>query len=155
METIGYEQSTEEAMFGIPAERNPRFVSYRTALDNYEPFPRRTETGRLVAYDDPDETSGQPRYLRATGRSDIPAGSYLILSDGKTARPYWGGSHQPGKPSPLYPEGCEPFEILMPFPVNPDGKLRPDNHRVIDFTGWLVGPRKAYLLIITESETAS
>src|SRR5215471_16787341 len=151
---VSYDESAEEHMFGIPADRRPRFVSYRAALDNYEPVPRRTETGRLVAYDDPElEISGQVRFMRATDRSDIPAGSVFIIDDGLTARPYYGGSYGEGKPSPLYPEGREPYEILYPFPVNPDGRTRPDNGRVIDFSGWVLGPRKAYLLKITPEPT--
>lgn len=148
MDTISYADSTEDRMFAVPAERHPRFIGYTAAMDNHEPV-RQMESGRLVEYDEPAETSGQPRYLRATRTSDIPAGSIIIIDDGYIARPYYGGSHQPGTPSPLYPEGCEPFEILFPFPVNPDGKRRPDNGEVIDFSFWFLGPRKAYLLKIT------
>jgi hypothetical protein len=149
MDTKSYAETTEENMFGIPADRNPRFVTYTAALDNYEPVPRNIETGRLVEYDDDRETSGQPRYMRATLRSDIPERAIFIIDDGLTARPYYSGGRHPGTTAPLYPEGCEPHEILMPFPVNPEGRTRPDSGRVIDYSNWFLGPRKAYLLKIS------
>jgi hypothetical protein len=147
--TQTYAETTEERMFGIPAARSPRFVRYETAMDNYEPSPRKIEYGNLVEYDDPAEVSGQPRYMRSTRRSAIPEGVIFIIDDGTTARPYYAGGGSPGNPAPLYPEGSEPREILYPFPVNPDGKTRPDDGRVIDFSAWLPGPRKAYLLKVT------
>jgi len=147
MDTLSYAETTEDAMFGIPADRNPRFVSYTVALDNHDPA-RNIAQGRLVEYDEPGETSGQPRYMRAAD-GGIPAGSILIIDDGLTARPYWGGGGNAGEPAPLYPEGSAPRELLYPFPVNPEGKARPDNGRVIDYTGWMLGPRRAYHLKIT------
>jgi hypothetical protein len=152
MDTISYAETTEDRMFGIPDDRNPRFVRYAAAMDNYEPVPRRTECERLVEYDEPGESSGQPRYMRAVPPAGhgtaIPPGSIFIIDDGKTARPYYGGGLNPGTPSPLYPGGRVPTEMLCPFPVNPDGKTRPDGKGLIDFTNWLLGPRKAYLLKI-------
>ena len=153
METQSYAETTEENMFGIPAGFSPRFVSYMTALDNYEPVPRVIEHGLLVEYDDPGEISGQPRYMRANERSSIARGSVFLLDDGKTVRPYYGGGFHLGTASPLYPEGCEPHEILYPFPCNPHGATRPDRvlpdrEQVIDYSGLLIGPRKAYLLKI-------
>jgi hypothetical protein len=155
MDALTYAETTEDRLFGIPAKRTPRFVRYEAAMDNYEPVPRKVEYGRLVEYDDPDlEVTGQPRYMRSTRRSDIPEGSIVIIDDGLTARPYYGGGGNPGTPAPLYPEGSEPREILCPFPVNPDGKTRPDRvfpdrEQVIDYSNWMLGPRKAYHLKIT------
>jgi hypothetical protein len=148
METIPYAQTTLEHMLGVPADRNPRIVRYTVALDNYEPVPRRTETGDLVEYDDNSETSGQPRYFRTLAGTSFAEQSVYIIDDGRVARPYYGGSFNLGKPSPLYPEGREPVELLYPFPVNPGGRRRPDNGREIDFTTWMLGPRKCYHLKI-------
>jgi hypothetical protein len=148
VDTISYDRTTEEAMFGVPADRNPRYVDYTTALDNHEPVPRKVEAARLVEFDTDSEVSGQPWYMRGTDRSAIPPGSIFLLDDGLTCRPYWGGSRGEGEPSPLYPEGREPIEILYPFPVNPEGKTR-DDGRVIDYDSWCLGPRKAYHLKIT------
>jgi hypothetical protein len=148
MKTLSYDETTQEHLFGIPAENSPRLVAYTAALDNYEPVPRAIENGYLVEYDDPMEVSGQPRYMRAPGRSKIPEGSVFLVDDGITCRPCYGGSTNAGNPAPLYPEGSEPKEILYPFPVNPDGKTSADG-RVIDYTNWLLGPRKAYLLKVT------
>lgn len=144
METQSYDETTMENMLGVPAGRNPRRVSYRAPLDNYEPAPRVTEYGKLVEYDHDGET----RYMRATDDSEIPLGCVFIIDDGNTARPYYAGGHHDGFSAPLYPEGRVPFEMLFPFPVNPDGKRRPDNGAVIDYSGWSLGPRKMYHLKI-------
>lgn len=158
--TIGYAETTQEAMFGIPSARHPRPVWYTAALDNHEPHPRKVEHGVLIEYDDPDGISGQPLYMRAPDRSSIPAGSIFLIDDGLTVRPYYGSIPHPGTPSPVYPEGCEPHELLYPFPVNPDRVTRPDQlgqQRLVDYSNWFLGPRKAYLLkadrsVVTESE---
>ena len=34
--------------------------------------------------------------------------------------------------------------FLYPFPVNPDGRRRHDNGRVIDYSTWAIGPRRSY-----------
>lgn len=106
------------------------------------------EYGRLVEYDWPDDTSGQPRYKRSMERTEIPAEGLFIIDDGKQALPYLGNRVHQNTPSHVYPNGCEPTEMLTPWAVNPEGKLRSDGH-VIDYTGLLIGPRRAYHLQIT------
>lgn len=145
----------------VPAAQNPRIVGYRVSLDNKEGKGHREEWGTLKEYDAPD---GGVRYLRPVLCSDILPGPIFIIDDGKTALPYYSGGHQPGmlrtdidlslKQTHQDRTAWErlPFEILTPFPVNPDGRMRPDGRGVIDYSDWLLGPKKCYHLKIQRAE---
>lgn len=125
-------------VMGIPADRNPRRVSYTCAMDNYEPAPRKVEYGSLVEYDAlPEDSAGQPRYMRDCSESAIPERAVFIIDDGLIARPYYGGGRHPERNT----------EILTSFPVNPESKTSPDG-RIIDFSTWMLGPQKMYHLKI-------
>lgn len=136
-----YDETTEENLFGVPAEFSPRFVSYTVALDNYEPVPRAWESGRLVAWDDHDETR---YYIR--GDSAMVRGEFMvILDDGVTITPLWSGGHNAGNPAPLYPEGSSPKVMLFPFPVN----HVTESGKAADFSNWQLGPRRCYHLKVS------
>lgn len=55
-----------------------------------------------------------------------------LMDDGCTVRPYYVAAYHPD----------HEYVIIHPFPVS-DGRLRPDG-RPVDFSSWLLGPRRAY-----------
>ncbi len=63
-------------------------------------------------------------------------GALAIAGCGGAA--YWNGSRHDGRVSPLYPEGCEPHMMLVPFPADRVGN-------------WYLGPATAYHLRIGAS----
>lgn len=123
---------------GVTYTRDLRF---RCALDNYEP-PRRYGSGTLQEWTAPD---GEITY-RITDPMARKEGhtSLYLMDDGKTVRPYYvaGWSQKSGMIT-LHP---------MPTDYHPDGarKIRPDNGRPVDMSGWMLGPRTFLHLKIRE-----
>jgi hypothetical protein len=148
MAEISYGESLEGSMFGIPAEFGPELLTYRAALDNDEPAPRVIAHGKIVRWVNSD---GVVHYQISTERAamqadDMQRAVYLI-DDGAAVSACYVCAHHNGGPSPLYPEGCEPFVMLAPFPLSVG--TRPDNGQPVDMSGWMLGPRRAYHLKIS------
>lgn len=109
--------------------------------DNH-PVPRSqwTVTAKVYAATD---WSAETTVLAVEGSEwlDCHRAVYLI-DDGATVTPlYVAGWHDAadGKIDRLF---------LQPFPVNPDGRTRPDG-RVIDYSTWQLGPRRCYHVKVT------
>lgn len=99
--------------------------------DNYEvPRSHYYVTGTVHAGDEnrPEETV----IIDGNGIRDAYKAVYL-LDDGLTVRAHYVAGWQPNT-GKVY---------LHPFPVNPDGRTRPDG-RVIDYSTWALGPRRCY-----------
>jgi hypothetical protein len=115
------------------AELNGEVVYWHTALDNYVPIHRAEAYGYGVRYTHPVTGSAGFRIYRSDAIKDARR-SIVILDDGRTAVPYYcAGWHAEAG-----------YVLYQPFPVNPEGKRRPDNGRVIDFNTWMLGPRRMY-----------
>ena len=116
---------------------------YTTAMDNHEPT-RAYAHGTLDAFIWPD--TGQLSYRLPGGLDDFKEASraVFLIDDGRTVLP-------------LYATGWNPatgivFLGLFPVNVNAEGtpKVREDNGRPVDYGDWMLGPRRAYHLKITE-----
>lgn len=148
---------TFENMVERIQKQRPKRLRWHTALDNYEPMPRDMAYGRAIEYNirNPQrDERGVMLYAEETPRG-WPEGVQLkdakravyILDDGQTVRPMYVAGYQEGNPSPLHPDGCEPFIILHPFPTNGP---RADGQGMADFSTWMLGPRRAYHLKVQE-----
>jgi len=120
--------------------------TYSTVLDNHEP-PRTYHNGVLTEWEreeDPDSPTmvlepDSPFFelhIRASG------GLCFILDNGSRAIPFYVTGYQPAS--------REVF--LQPFPTNPNGRTRPDG-QIIDFSNWVLGPRKTYHLKLSTPAT--
>lgn len=110
-------------------------------LDNYNPA-RRTAAGRLGMLDHP--VTGTPTVILPG--DDFATSDVFALDDGASVTLWYvAGWDGMGLPDGAF--------VLNPFPVNPDGRTRPDNGRVIDYSGWLLGPRTMRHLKITRVDT--
>lgn len=123
--------------------RYVRNVLFGCALDNYEPVPRRLGHSLLEEW---RETDGTIVYrLIGWGEETDATRALYLIDDGRTVRPYFVASWTNGDTSRI---------LLHPFPVNvkPDGtpRLRSDNGQPVDYGTWMLGPRRAYHLKITE-----
>lgn len=112
-------------------------------LDNYSPV-RATASGTLrrgvhpsghdvIVIDLPDV-----RQIDCGGR-----GAVYLIDDGASVTVWYVAGWNPH----------DPGLILNPFPTNPDGATRPDNGRVIDYSSWRQGPKLAYHLKVTRTDT--
>jgi hypothetical protein len=134
---------TSEADFTMPKNIPMRPFKFTVALDNHEPFPRNQGFGEGEMYDTETVTNGVQIHDPHIEMFKDALKSIYLVDDGRTVTPYYvaGWSLDVGKGK----------VILHPFPCNPNGETRPDNGRVIDFTTWLHGPRRAYHLKVTFS----
>lgn len=117
-----------------------KIVRWHTALDNHEPVPRAEATGYGVRYVHPSTGSEGFKIYNSAGIKDAHKAS-LILDDGETAVPYYCVGWKDDE-----------YTLYQPFPTNPDGAVGPDNGRPIDYSTWILGPRKTYHFKITELE---
>jgi hypothetical protein len=109
----------------------------RTLMDNYEPargetwFTAEVYTGEDNARDPESFTVVlcQPTELRDATRA------VYVWDDGQTVVPLYVAGYQPDASS-VY---------LCPYPLA-NGRRRPDNGRPIDFSTWVLGPRRSYHL---------
>lgn len=112
--------------------------SYRwwCALDNHEP--RRAEASGTLDMDEYPGDRGPWIVLRDTSDLREPTNAVYLVDDGATVTAWYVAGWNPR----------DPGVVLNPFPTNPDGRTRPDNGRVIDYSTWSLGPRRAYHLKI-------
>lgn len=122
------------------ARKHGEGFSWTCATDNYEP-PRSYAHGEGWYYD--GETRGPGRSAivleAAMALKDATKALYLI-DDGITVRPFYvAGWH---------PDGVHVLLNELPVNVKADGtpRLRADNNRPVDFSNWMLGPRRAYHL---------
>jgi hypothetical protein len=112
-------------------------VHWSTPLDNYEPA-RAHATGYGVCYI--HKVTQEPGFKFWPGDQlrDITR-AILILDDGKVAAPYycagWNSKDE-----------TNGYVLFQPFPTNPHGRTRPDTGQPADYSGWVLGPRRAYHL---------
>lgn len=138
----------EEAIMDdeIPtAPRLARTYTYVTAMDNHDPA-RHMQTGTVEEWEWSDD--GSRSYRIPDGVSVfVKADSNIIflLDDGRTVRALYVAGWS----------GAEDRLFLRPMPVgiNDDGtpRLRADNGRPVDYSTWMLGPRRTYHLKITEA----
>lgn len=109
--------------------------------DNYDP-PREGYTVTAEVYA-PESWRPEPVIgLDVTDVKDAHRAVYLI-DDGDTVRPHYvGGWAAASKDSEITTQ--RDVVWLYPFPTNPDGRKRPDNGRVVDYSTWALGPRRCY-----------
>ena len=120
-----------------------RVLHFTSVLDNYDP-PRNTGRSLLEEWHHPD---GLITYrLIGWGEERDATRAVYLLDDGHSVRPYYVAGWQNGDTSRI---------MLHPFPVNvnDDGtpRLRADDGRPVDYGNWVLGPRRAYHLKITEA----
>lgn len=128
-------------VLGVPVNMEPVLLHYRVALDNYEPMPRVIGYGRIVRYIARDGVTAWKLFPDDEGRMDLGKGVFLVDDGVSVTAAYVAGWPAAG-------DG-DPYVLLFPFPVNPDGKRTPDGRRVIDHGTWMVGPRRAYHLKVS------
>lgn len=118
---------------------------YETAMDNHEPT-REFASGYIGIWDDPEDSIETPTYVLENPNpwmedSILPENNIgFILDDGKQTMA-------------MYVAGYNPDHgtiFLHPLPTNPDHRTRPDNGREIDYSSWMLGPRKTYHLKISD-----
>lgn len=119
------------------AEFNGSVVSWWTPLDNHEPVHRRSAGGYGVAYKRCDGAAGF-KFWPGNEVTEARRAIYIV-DDGKTAVPYYVAGWKDEQAA----------VFLQAFPVNPDGRTRSDNGQVIDYSGWVMGPRRVYHLKVT------
>ncbi len=117
--------------------------TYTTVLDNHEP-PRSHYGGVITEWAREEEPDSSTMVLEPGSpfmeiHEKAPGGIGFVLDDGKVARPYYVSGWQP--------KTGEVF--LQAFPTNPNGRVRSDNGRVIDYGMFVIGPRKTYHLKTT------
>lgn len=119
--------------------------TYIVAMDNYEPT-REFSSGSIGLWGDPENPGTEATYVLENPNpwmedSMLPESNIgFILDNGKES-------------IPTYVAGFNPNHgtmFLKPIPVNPENRTRPDNGRVIDFSTWMLGPRKTYHLKISD-----
>lgn len=116
---------------------------YHTVMDNHEP-PRRTHRGVLTEWERPETLRENTMVLEPHSpfhkiHTLASGGISFVLDDGDVATPY-------------YVSGWQPLDLTMflqPFPTNPDKRTRPDG-RPIEYSTWVLGPRKTYHLKISK-----
>ena len=115
-------------------------LHWRTSLDNYEPT-RSEAVGFGLEIDSP--TTRIQAVVLIDPEIPEPEKALYLLDDGKNVKPYYVAAwkNTPGAHSRVHEV------ILHPFPVS-DGSVRPDG-RPVDFSTWMLGPRKTYHLKIT------
>ena len=118
--------------------------TYAVSLDNHEPV-REQANGTIEVWQWPD--TGEVSYRIPGGLSQFfrdNGNIIFLMDDGRTV-------------APLYMAGWSDREdtlFLRPFPVNTDAdgspRLREDDGRPVDYSTWMLGPRRAYHLKVTE-----
>jgi len=118
---------------------------WMTALDNHEPtrnyaygdlwtYPLRSDDGRGIVLDGSSQLKDRTKIT-------------VVVDDGETVRPYYVASWNANS--------ADDYVILHPFPTNcnEDGtpRARPDG-RLVDMSGWMIGPSKLYHLKVTKME---
>jgi hypothetical protein len=106
------------------------------ALDNYEPMPRAIE--RIECYRYSTDTVTDAYVLDHAYHLPHATRAIWLMDDSRTVRPFyvaaWHADHQ--------------NIIIHPFPtdVDEDGdpRLRADDGRPVDYSSWMLGPRRAY-----------
>ena len=78
------------------------------------------------------------------GEISAPERSLYIVDDGRNVAPFYVAGWR---------DADSPRITLHPFPTN-DGRLRPDNGQPVDFTGWMLTPRRAFHLKIVPVHVA-
>lgn len=121
------------------AEHGGTLVRWSAPLDNHEPA-RAWASGYGVCY---LRHGYEPwfRFWPGTQLRDLPR-SILIIDDGKVALPYYCAGWNDK-------DTANGYVLFQAFPTNPDGRTRPDNGQQVDFSTWVLGPRRAYHLKIT------
>lgn len=130
-------------------------VSWRAALDNYEPVPRRVAAGQMVRFKGTgmtgNETAGYwlPAWPWAENKGneiafEILCNSVAIMDDGETCTVHYVAGWN-ATPDPDFNAGLSvPFIIWHPFPVNPGQAMTRPDGREIDYSAWALGPHTAY-----------
>jgi hypothetical protein len=115
-------------------------IHWSTVTDNH-PTPRGYASGEADVYAaDVDGTRPETiTLLGADALRDAHRAVYLV-DDGATVRPFYVAGWSP--------DGATIH--LHPMPTA-DGRIRPDNGRPVDFSSWVLGPRRAYHLKVTAS----
>lgn len=123
--------------------RYVRNVSFTCALDNYEPVARSTGRSLLEEW---HETDGSIVYRLVGWKDERDAVKALyLIDDGRSVRPYYvAGWSQDRDRITLH---------SFPTDYRPDGSRRmraDDERRSVDYSGWMLGPRRAYHLKVSE-----
>jgi hypothetical protein len=108
--------------------------------DNYDPPRERV----LVKADVYAPEGWRPEPVVALEVSQLKDGhrAVYLIDDGSTVRPHYvGGWAASGEASEITTQ--RDVVWLYPFPVNPDGRTRPDG-RVFDYSTWALGPKRCY-----------
>lgn len=118
---------------------------WSAALDNHEPtrnyahgdmwtYPLRSDDGLGIVLDGSSQMKDRTKMT-------------IVMDDGETVRPYYVASWNANS--------ADDYVILHPFPTNynEDGtpKVRPDG-RMVDMSGWAIGPSKLYHLKVSKME---
>jgi hypothetical protein len=125
--------------------RLAKTYTYVAAMDNHDPA-RHMQSGTVEEWEWPDDESLSYRIPDGVSVF-VKADSNIIflLDDGRTVRALYVAGWS----------GAEDRLFLRPMPVgiNDDGtpRLRADNGRPVDYSTWMLGPRRTYHLKITEA----
>lgn len=134
-------------ILGVPMDRHPVLLHYTSALDNHEPT-RRFAYGPIVRYTAHD---GDPAWKLIYDPEEFKEAhdrAVFAVDDGQSVTiTYVSGGSAPAEDTPDH----ERHLFLSPFPVNPDGRTRPDDGRLIDYGNWMLGPHKCYHLKVSQS----
>lgn len=114
-------------------------LTFTFAKDNHEP-PRDYGNGKAEVWRTPEGIE-RIRILRADETFTYSTRSLYLIDDGSSVVPHYvaGWSLKLEELGNL---------LIEPMPTNPDGRQRADNGRVIDFSNWMLGPKRAYHLKI-------
>lgn len=123
---------------GAHYARNVEFVS---ALDNYEPVPRRTGRSLLEEW---RHTDGTVTYaVVGWGEEKDAHHAVYLIDNGRAVVPHYVAGFSQDRDRIM----------IRPFPTDygADGerRTRDDNGRPVDFSNWMLGPRRAYHFKIT------
>jgi hypothetical protein len=124
------------------AQENGHRLRWTTVLDNHEP-PRDTAHGNLYTYNRTDR-AGEGIVIEDASDMREPHKCSFIIDDGRTVKVFYVASWNPDTHD----------LILHRLPVNfeEDGSpiLRADDQRPVDYSDWVLGPRRCYHLKVRE-----
>lgn len=126
----------------MPIPRMLRNLQFSVALDNYNP-PRKEDVGFIEEW---TNEAGNLSTRMPEGREIFPnaLNAIYLLDDGKSVVPHYVTGWNDTDPA------LSNHVYLGAFPVNPNGKRRPDGY-VIDFRSWSLGPQRAFHLKLNGS----
>lgn len=115
---------------------------FTVATNNHEPPRQMIRAGVLRQF---RNFSGRPTIEITWAVSHFGKEAHkalYLVDDGKTVVPHYvSGWNFEKDGDPMW---------LDAFPTNPDGETRADNGRVIDYSDWMMGPKKAYHLKVED-----